>query len=54
MRRAPLFMMLICLLLSFVLMSCGGFVKKDELEKQLYDLYRSKAEKMLLRKGSRS
>lgn len=35
MRRAPLFMMVICLLLSFVLMSCGGFVKKDELEKQL-------------------
>ena len=28
-------MMVICLLLSFVLMSCGGFVKKDELEKQL-------------------
>jgi chemotaxis protein MotB len=35
MRRAPLFMMVICLLLSFVLMSCGGYVKKDELEKQL-------------------
>jgi chemotaxis protein MotB len=35
MRKAPLFMMVICLLLSFVLMSCGGFVKKDELEKQL-------------------
>jgi len=35
MKRAPLFMMVICLLLSFVLMSCGGYVKKDELEKQL-------------------
>jgi chemotaxis protein MotB len=35
MRRAPLLMMVICLLLSFVLMSCGGYVKKDELEKQL-------------------
>jgi chemotaxis protein MotB len=35
MRRAHLMMMVICLLLSFVLMSCGGYVKKDELEKQL-------------------
>ena len=35
MRRAHLMMIVICLLLSFVLMSCGGYVKKDELEKQL-------------------
>ncbi len=35
MRRAPLLMMVTCLLLSFVLASCGGYVKKDELEKQL-------------------
>ena len=37
MKRTPLLMTVICLVLSIALVSCGGYVKKDELEKQLSD-----------------
>jgi len=37
MRRAPLLMAIIGLLLSVAFIGCGGYVKKDELEKQLSD-----------------
>jgi len=37
MMRTPLLMTAICLVLSIALISCGGYVKKDELEKQLSD-----------------
>ncbi len=37
MKRTPLLMIVISLILSIALISCGGYVKKDELEKQLSD-----------------
>jgi len=37
MRRAPLLMAIIGLILSVAFIGCGGYVKKDELEKQLSD-----------------
>jgi len=37
MKRTPLLMTVDCLVLSIALVSCGGYVKKDELEKQLSD-----------------
>jgi chemotaxis protein MotB len=37
MKRTPLLTTVICLVLSIALVSCGGYVKKDELEKQLSD-----------------
>ncbi|MGB9595240.1 MAG: OmpA family protein [Candidatus Poribacteria bacterium] len=37
MKRTSLLMIIVSLVLSIALMSCGGYVKKDELEKQLSD-----------------